>query len=142
MKICIINGPNLNFLGKREPYIYGNLSFDDYLSELKNTFPQVEFDYFQSNHEGEIIDKIQETSLKGAPIIINAGAYTHTSIAIADALRLTNAIKIEVHISNIFAREEYRKTSYISEVCTGVITGLGLSGYKFAIEAVIEAVKN
>lgn len=137
MKICIINGPNLNMLGTREPEIYGSVSFDDFIGDLKKKFTQVELLYFQSNHEGAIIDKIQEMGLQNIPLIVNAGGYTHTSVAIADALRLVNSKKIEVHISNIFAREEYRKHSYISETCNGVISGLGLQGYELAIASIL-----
>jgi 3-dehydroquinate dehydratase-2 len=124
-------------LGTREPEIYGSVSFDDFIGDLKKKFTQVELLYFQSNHEGAIIDKIQEMGLQNIPLIVNAGGYTHTSVAIADALRLVNSKKIEVHISNIFAREEYRKHSYISETCNGVISGLGLQGYELAIASIL-----
>ncbi|MDL2290222.1 type II 3-dehydroquinate dehydratase [Paludibacteraceae bacterium OttesenSCG-928-F17] len=134
--ILIINGPNLNLLGKREPAVYGNQSFDSFFEELKNKYaPQIELHYFQSNVEGEIINKIHETGFSYDGIILNAGAYTHTSIAIADAVRSITTPVIEVHISNIYARESYRHHSYLSPVCKGIICGFGLTSYKLAIDS-------
>jgi 3-dehydroquinate dehydratase II len=137
MKILIINGPNLNLLGKRQPEIYGSESFDEYLIKLKNKFQDVVIDYFQSNHEGEIIDKIQQADKLYDGIIINAGGYTHTSVAIGDAIASISTPCIEVHISNIFAREEFRKISYLSAHCKAVISGCGLDGYEFAVREII-----
>ncbi len=136
-RIQIINGPNLNLLGKREPSVYGNRSFDDFFNELKALYPDLQLDYFQSNHEGAIIDKIQETGFSYDAIVINAGAYTHTSIAIADAIRSVAAPVIEVHISNVFKRENYRHHSYLSEACKGCIIGFGLDSYKLALNALL-----
>lgn len=133
MKIIIINGPNLNLLGKREPSIYGNISFEDFFLQLKSLYPSVSFEYFQSNVEGELINTIQEFGFSVDGIILNAGAYTHTSIGIADAVAAINSPVIEVHISNIFAREEYRHHSLLSKNCVGVITGFGLESYKLAL---------
>jgi len=133
MKIIIINGPNLNLLGKREPEIYGNHTFADYLTILKTEFPDVELEYFQSNIEGEIITKLQEVGFSYHGIILNAGAYTHTSIGIADAIKSITTPVIEVHISNTFSRETFRHTSYISPVAKGVIIGFGLDSYKLAL---------
>ena len=137
--ILIINGPNLNLLGKRETAIYGNKSFEEQLSDLQHLYPTFSIDYFQSNEEGAIIGKIQTSDEKYAAIIINGGAYTHTSIAIADAIRAITIPAIEVHISNIYAREEYRKNSFLAPVCKGSISGLGLDGYRLAIEHIISA---
>ena len=137
MKIQIINGPNINLLGKREPSIYGARSFEDYLSELKERFPQVEMDYYQSNVEGEMINKIHETGFDYDGIVLNAGAYTHTSIALQDAIRAISAPTIEVHISNVHQREEFRHRSMISCACIGVICGFGLDSYRLAIEALL-----
>ncbi|MDZ7607948.1 MAG: type II 3-dehydroquinate dehydratase [Cyclobacteriaceae bacterium] len=134
MKVIIINGPNLNLLGKREKNIYGNQSFEDYFSTLKTKYPGVDLNYFQSNSEGWIIDKIHEVGFDYDGIIINAGAYTHTSIAIRDALAAVTTPAIEVHISNIHAREEFRHHSHLSGVCKGVIVGLGLNGYELALQ--------
>jgi len=142
MKIQIINGPNLNLLGKREPEKYGTLSFEEYLEKLKLNFPKVVLDYFQSNIEGEIINKIHETGFDYDGIILNAGGYTHTSVSIADAVTAVNAPVIEVHITNISAREGFRHNSIVGRYCTGSIIGLGLFGYKLAVEAIIESVKN
>ena len=139
MKIQIINGPNLNLIGKREPEKYGTLSFEDYLESLKKQFPGVKIDYFQSNIEGEIINKIHETGFKYDGIILNAGGYTHTSVSIADAVAAINAPVIEVHITNISAREGFRHNSIVGRYCSGSIIGLGLFGYKLAIEASIQA---
>ena len=137
MKIQIINGPNINLLGKREPGIYGNQSFDDYLAALKQQYPQVEIAYYQSNCEGNLIDKLHEVGFDCDGIILNAGAYTHTSIALQDAIRAIQSPVIEVHISNIYAREEYRHKSMISCACKGVILGFGLDSYRLALEALI-----
>jgi 3-dehydroquinate dehydratase II len=136
-RIQIINGPNLNLLGKREPTVYGDQSFDAYFLKLKTAFPDVTMDYFQSNTEGVIIDKLQETGFTYDGIILNGGAYTHTSIAIADAIRAITTPVIEVHISNVFQREEYRHHSFLSEVCKGCIVGFGLDSYRLAVEAII-----
>ena len=133
MKIAIINGPNLNLLGRREPGIYGSESFDSFLTSLKDKYPGVQFEYFQSNVEGELINKIQQFGMSCKGIILNAGAYTHTSIAISDAIAAINIPVIEVHISNIFAREDYRHISYSAAKCKGSITGLGLKGYELAL---------
>lgn len=138
MKIQIINGPNINLLGKREPSIYGARSFEDYLAELKERFPQVEMDYYQSNVEGEMINKIHEVGFGYDGIVLNAGAYTHTSIALQDAIRAVSAPTIEVHISNVHQREEFRHRSMISCACIGVICGFGLDSYRLAIEALLE----
>lgn len=138
MKIQIINGPNINLLGKREPSIYGARSFEDYLAELKERFPQVQMDYYQSNVEGEMINKIHEVGFDYDGIVLNAGAYTHTSIALQDAIRAVSAPTIEVHISNVHQREEFRHRSMISCACVGVICGFGLDSYRLAIEALME----
>ena len=137
MKVQIINGPNINLLGKREPSIYGSQSFEDYLVGLKKCYPQVEFDYFQSNVEGEMINKIHEVGFDCDGIILNAGAYTHTSIALQDAIRAITAPVIEVHISNVHKREEFRHKSMISCACLGVICGFGLNSYRLAVEALL-----
>lgn len=135
MKIIIINGPNLNLLGKREPEIYGSQTFEDFFQTLKNEFKDIEIDYFQSNIEGEIINKIQETGFTYDGIILNAGAYTHTSIGISDAIKAITTPVIEVHISNTFSRETFRHQSYISPVAKGVIIGFGLDGYRLALKS-------
>jgi len=135
--ILIINGPNLNLLGKRETAIYGSRSFEEQLADLQHLYPNLSIDYFQSNGEEAIINKIQESEEKYTAIVINGGAFTHTSIAIADAIRAIAISAIEVHISNIYAREEYRRKSFLSPVCKGSITGLGLDGYRLAIEHII-----
>ena len=135
MKIEIINGPNINLLGKREPSIYGSVTFEDYLSELRHRFPDVEIGYFQSNVEGELIDRIQQVGFDADGIILNAGAYTHTSIALQDAIRSVTSPVVEVHISNVHAREEFRHRSMISCACKGVILGFGLDSYRLALEA-------
>ena len=142
MKIQIINGPNLNLLGKREPEKYGTLSFEEYLEKLKRDFPKVTIEYFQSNIEGEIINKIHETGFDYDGIILNAGGYTHTSVSIADAVAAVNAPVVEVHITNISAREGFRHNSIVGRYCTGSIIGLGLFGYRLAIEAVMESSKS
>lgn len=137
MKIQIINGPNINLLGKREPAIYGSQSFDDYLVDLKQAYPQVEFEYFQSNIEGEMINKIHQIGFDYDGIVLNAGAYTHTSIALQDAIRAVTSPVIEVHISNVHAREEFRHRSMISCACLGVIAGFGMDSYRLAVEALL-----
>ena len=136
MKIQIINGPNLNLLGRREPGIYGQSSFDEYLPKLQARFPDVEIAYYQSNIEGELIDKMQEVGFDYDGIVLNAGAYTHTSIALHDCIRSLKAPVIEVHISNVHQREEFRHRSMISSACKGVICGFGLDSYRLAIEAI------
>lgn len=138
MKIIIINGPNLNLLGKREPEIYGNQTFEDFFQTLQNEFKDIEIDYFQSNIEGEIINKIQETGFSYDGIILNAGAYTHTSIGIADAIKAVTTPVVEVHISNTFSRETFRHQSYISPVAKGVIIGFGLDSYRLAVKSFIQ----
>lgn len=135
MKLIIINGPNLNLLGVREPSVYGNQSFVDYLETLKKKFPKAEIDYFQSNVEGEIINKLHETGFTLDGIILNAGGYTHTSVAIADAISAIKTPVIEVHISNIYAREEFRHNSLIAGKCKGSISGFGLDSYRLAVES-------
>src|SRR4051812_44377253 len=133
MKIQIINGPNLNLLGKREPDVYGKLDFQTFFSTLQVSFPTVELSYFQSNIEGELIDKLQETGFSYDGIILNAGAYTHTSVAIHDAIGGIKTPVVEVHISNVYAREEFRHKSLITSKCAGMITGFGLEGYALAM---------
>ena len=135
MRIQIINGPNINLLGKREPSIYGSVTFEDYLAELRKKYADVQIDYFQSNIEGELIDKIQQVGFDVDDIILNAGAYTHTSIALQDAIRSVTSPVIEVHISNVHAREAFRHVSMISCACKGVILGFGLNSYRLAMEA-------
>ena len=135
MRIQIINGPNINLLGKREPSIYGSVTFEDFLIELRANYPDVEISYYQSNTEGELIDKIQETGLDVDGIILNAGAYTHTSIALQDAIRAVTSPVVEVHISNVHARESFRHKSMIAAACKGVICGFGLKSYQLALEA-------
>src|SRR4051812_36294189 len=135
MKITIINGPNLNLLGKREPDVYGSESFDDYLNKLKIMFSDVTFDYYQSNVEGELINKLHEIGFSSNGIILNAGAYTHTSVAISDAVAAIPTPTIEVHISNVYKREDYRHTSLIAKNCKGVIVGFGMDSYRLAVEA-------
>ena len=137
MKILIINGPNLNLLGKREPDVYGSVSFDDYFETLKSKYANVSLEYFQSNCEGELITKIQQAGLSADGIILNAGAYTHTSIAIHDAIKSVPAPVIELHISNVHAREDFRRHSAIAPACKGVICGFGMKGYDIAIESFI-----
>lgn len=138
MKIQIINGPNINLLGKREPSIYGSQSFEDYLEELKERYPEVAFEYYQSNVEGEMINKIHEVGFDFDGIVLNAGAYTHTSIALQDAIRAVKSPVIEVHISNVHKREEFRHKSLISCACVGVICGFGLNSYRLAVEALLD----
>ena len=134
MKIGIINGPNLNLLGKRETEVYGNKTFEDYLNELRANYPKAEVHYFQSNVEGELINKLHELGFTFDGIILNAGAYTHTSVAIADGIAAIKTPVIEVHISNIFAREDFRHVSYMGAKCVGSISGLGLKGYELALD--------
>ena len=133
MKLLIINGPNLNLLGKREKDIYGNLSFEDYFKQLQNEFNNIDFEYYQSNVEGELINKLHEVGFSNDGIIMNAGAYTHTSVGIGDAIAGIETPVIEVHISNVYAREEYRHQSLMAKNCLGVIAGMGLNSYKLAV---------
>jgi len=142
MHVEIINGPNLNLLGKREPEKYGNTSFEDYLGELKSNYPGVSFNYFQSNIEGEIINQIQKTGFSSDGIILNAGGYTHTSVAITDAIAAVKTPVIEVHITNVLAREEFRHVSLIGRNCAGTISGFGLDSYRIAVEAVIGIIQS
>ena len=135
-KIAIINGPNLNLLGKREPSIYGSRSFEDYFEELKNQYPDVELRYAQSNVEGELVNLLQQASDCDG-VVLNAAGYTHTSVAVADAVKAVGVAVVEVHISNIFAREEFRHRSLIAPYCKGSIIGLGLYGYRLALEALL-----
>ena len=135
MKILILNGPNLNLLGRREPGIYGSMSFEDYLPQLREHYPMVELSYYQSNVEGELINKLQEEGFTCDGIVLNAGAYTHTSIALHDCIRSITSPVIEVHISNVHQRESFRHHSMISSACRGVICGFGLDSYRLAIEA-------
>ena len=135
MTIQIINGPNLNLLGVREPNVYGSMSFDDFLPRLRACFPDVQIDYFQSNIEGELIDKLQAVGFQCDGIVLNAAAYTHTSIALADCIRAISAPVVEVHISNVHQREAFRHQSMIAAACRGVICGFGLDSYRLAIES-------
>ena len=137
MKIIIINGPNLNLLGKREPEIYGSNTFEDYFRQLQSQFEDIELAYFQSNIEGELIDKIHETGFSYDGIILNAAAYTHTSVGIGDAVKGIETPVIEVHISNVHTREEFRHQSYIAPNAKGIIIGLGLKGYELALQALL-----
>jgi 3-dehydroquinate dehydratase-2 len=141
MQIEIINGPNLNLLGKREPEKYGHSSFEAYLEVLKARFPEIVFSYYQSNVEGEIINQIHKAGFTSDGIILNAGGYTHTSVAITDAISSVTSPVIEVHITNILAREEFRHTSLIGRTCRGSISGFGLDSYRLAVEAIIEMSK-
>ncbi len=134
-KVMIINGPNLNLVGVREPDVYGGVSMDSFIERLRSERKDVQIDYYQSNIEGELVDKIQEVGFTYDGIVINAGGYSHTSVAIHDALMAVTAPAVEVHISNIFAREEYRHHSLLSSACKGIICGLGLDGYRMAVEA-------
>ncbi|QEE49679.1 type II 3-dehydroquinate dehydratase [Flavobacterium alkalisoli] len=138
MKIIIINGPNLNLLGKREPEVYGTRSFEDYFETLKHRFPSMELSYYQSNIEGELITKIQETGFTYDGIILNAGAYTHTSIGISDAIKAITSPVVEVHISNTFSRETFRHQSFISPIAAGVIIGFGLKSYDLALQSLLK----
>ncbi|MBP5732143.1 MAG: type II 3-dehydroquinate dehydratase [Bacteroidaceae bacterium] len=137
MKIQIINGPNLNLLGVREPEVYGSTNFDSFLAELRKAYPQTQIEYFQSNTEGALVDKIHEVGFSFDGIVLNAGAYTHTSVALLDAIKAVSTPVIEVHISNIHQREEFRHHSMISAGCKGVICGFGLDSYRLAIEAIV-----
>ncbi len=134
----IINGPNLNLLGRREPELYGSISFETYLPQLQALFPQAGIHYFQSNREGELIDKLHEWGFSSKGLVLNAGAYTHTSLALADAVAAIESPVVEVHISNVFAREAFRHHSYLSPHCLGTIAGLGLKGYELALRYLIE----
>lgn len=138
VRILILNGPNLNLLGKREPAVYGSRTFDDYFNELKTQFPEVELHYFQSNHEGALLDKIHEIGFSFDGLVINAGALTHTSIALADALGAITTPAVEVHISNVHAREAFRHHSHLSAKAKGVIVGLGLKGYELAVRFLMD----
>jgi 3-dehydroquinate dehydratase-2 len=142
MYIEIINGPNLNLLGRREPEKYGHSSFEDYFLVLKSRFPGIDFKYYQSNTEGEIINEIQKSGFATDGIILNAGGYTHTSVAITDAIAAIPKPVIEVHITNISAREEFRHTSLIGRNCIGSISGFGLDSYRLAVEALVEIIKS
>lgn len=137
MEIIIINGPNLNLLGKREPSVYGQASFETYFEMLKAAYPQINLYYYQSNHEGALIDKLHEVGFSYDGIILNAGAYTHTSVALHDAIRGITTPVVEVHISNTFAREDFRHHSYISPVAKGIIIGFGMESYRLAIESLV-----
>lgn len=138
MKIAIINGPNLNLLGKREPDVYGNLSFDEYFMQLQNLFPAVTLTYFQSNVEGELINELQRVGFEFDGIVLNPGGYTHTSVAIGDAIAAIKTPVVEVHISNVHAREDFRKISHVSAKAAGSIIGLGLKGYELAVRWLLE----
>ena len=139
MRIQIINGPNLNLLGTREPEIYGKKGFEEYLNVLRNAFPNIRIDYYQSNVEGELINKIHEVGFEADGIVLNAGAYTHYSLALMDAIKCVSTPVVEVHISNVHQREEFRHHSVISPACKGVICGFGLDSYRLAIEALLHA---
>jgi len=134
-KIIIINGPNLNLIGEREPKVYGNSSMEDYLSEIRNNFPEIQIDYFQSNVEGDLINKLQEVGFSYDGVVLNAGGYTHTSVAISDAVAAIQTSVVEVHISNVYKREEYRHQSLMAKNCIGVVAGFGLHSYKMAIDS-------
>tara|TARA_B100000214_G_scaffold226576_1_gene165025 strand:+ start:1075 stop:1491 length:417 start_codon:yes stop_codon:yes gene_type:complete len=136
MKVIIINGPNLNLLGKREPSIYGNISFDDYLKKLRHQFTHLKIEYFQSNIEGELINKLHDTGFTYDMIILNAGGYSHTSVSLADAIAAIKTPVIEVHISNIYARENFRRKSLLSKNCKAIICGLGLESYQAALSTI------
>ncbi len=138
MKIQIVNGPNLNLLGVREPGIYGSESFESYLAKLREQYPDVEIEYYQSNVEGELINKIQEVGFSFDGIVLNAGAYTHTSIALHDCIRAIKCPVVEVHISNVHQREDFRHHSFISAACKGVVCGFGLNSYRLAIEGLLD----
>ena len=138
MKIAIINGPNLNLLGTREPNVYGNQTFEEYLKVLVNDYPNISFDYFQSNIEGALINQIQKVGFSCDAIILNAAAYTHTSVGIGDAVKAIDVPVIEVHISNTFSREDFRHKSYITPVAKGIIVGFGLDSYRLGVEALLK----
>ena len=137
MKISIINGPNLNLIGKREPNFYGNQTFDEYYLNLKKRYSNIVFDYFQSNVEGELINRLQEVGFTSDLILLNAGGYTHTSVAIGDAIKSIDSSVIEIHITNTFARDDFRHVSYITPVAKGLIVGFGLDSYRMAIESIL-----
>lgn len=137
-RIVIINGPNLNLLGKREPEVYGHANFESVLERLQQSFPNCELVYYQSNREGELIDALHAEGFRGAGIVFNPGGYTHTSVAIRDAISAIETPVIEVHISNVYQREDFRRISLTAPVCKAVITGLGIFGYKAAVEALLE----
>jgi len=141
MRIAIINGPNLNLLGKRETNVYGNMSFESFLDELKKKFPQIEFTYYQSNIEGELVNEIQRVGFDADGIVLNPAAYTHTSVAIGDAVAAIKSPVVEVHISNVHAREDFRKLSHISAKAAGSIFGLGLKGYELAVDYLLSLKK-
>jgi 3-dehydroquinate dehydratase-2 len=138
MKLAIINGPNLNLIGTREPGIYGSETFEDYFQKLRKKYENIDFDYFQSNVEGELVNEIQDADKNADGIILNAGAYTHTSLAIGDAIASIKTPVIEVHISNVYAREDFRKFSHISAKCAGTISGFGLKSYLLAVKSFVE----
>lgn len=138
MKILIVNGPNLNLLGVREKSIYGNTGFETFLQQLKGNYPDITLEYFQSNHEGKLIDKLHELGFSVDGIILNAGAYTHTSLALADAIAAITSPVVEVHISNVYAREPFRHHSYLAKNCKGVISGFGLDSYRLALESLLQ----
>ncbi len=138
----IINGPNLNLLGKREPGIYGAQTFEDFFQSLRQSFPALDLTYFQSNHEGALVEKIQEAGFDFDGIVLNAAAYTHTSVAIADAIAAVSAPVVEVHISNVHARESFRHHSHLSRVCKGVILGFGLESYRLALQYFANMIKS
>ena len=138
MKIAIINGPNLNLLGTREPSVYGNQSFEEYLQVLVEDYPEISFDYFQSNIEGALIDQIQKVGFSCDAILLNAAAYTHTSVGIGDAVKAIDVPVIEVHISNTFSREDFRHKSYLTPVAKGIIVGFGLDSYRLGVEALLK----
>ena len=140
MKISIINGPNLNLLGTREPGVYGNQTFESYFQALQKQFPQVVFDYYQSNVEGELINRLQEVGFSSDGVLLNAGAFTHTSVAIGDAIKSIDSPVLEIHISNTFAREDFRHTSYITPVAKGLIIGFGLDSYRLGVESFLGGV--
>ena len=142
MKICIINGPNLNLLGTRETKIYGNKDFETFYEDLKSEYPNIAFKYFQSNIEGEIIDHLQKEGFSADGILLNAAAYTHTSVGIADAIKSIDSLVIEIHISNVFSREDYRHKSFISPVAKGIIAGFGLNSYRLGVESIIKSFKD
>ncbi|MDA8757751.1 3-dehydroquinate dehydratase [Flavobacteriaceae bacterium] len=139
MKIVIINGPNLNLLGLREPGIYGDQTFEQFYEGLKSAYPQIEFDYFQSNIEGELIDRIQKEGFSCDGILLNAAAYTHTSVGIGDAIKAIDTPVIEIHISNTFSREDFRHKSFISNLAKGIIVGFGLDSYRLGIESFLKS---
>lgn len=141
MRVIIINGPNLNLLGVREPEVYGTQTFETYFSELKNKFNELTLEYYQSNHEGALIDKLHEVGFTYEGIVINPGAYTHTSIALRDAIAAITTPVFEVHISNLAEREAFRQVSYVADVCLGTVSGMGMEGYALAIERLLEEVK-